>query len=102
MSLFDDIKAAYPAPVKHDGGTTTGYCVGGACLMYGMLTTNTLDLPHSYRFPDEAQLADQLFAYNPHLGEDEIFSYACSIIAENDKGHFSAAWLLLQEALDRP
>jgi hypothetical protein len=96
MLTVQEIYEKYPLPSSSKG--FTGYCVGGAFLMYRK--------PGSDPFPGPETLARALLLENPHLQSQRARRLAGRILKANDQGHFEEAWdtlaLALQEGRDIP
>ena len=99
--LTQQIMTQYPHPVPaHTGllidARPEAYCIGGACC---------LTFPEAVkgvtprRFPNPRDLAEWLVALNPQLDDWRAFDLAGLITHNNDAGHFSRAWRLVDQAL---
>lgn len=91
LKLVAKLRKLYPEPKTYDEDSgESGYCVGGAFVMY-----INGDIP----FPDEEQLGDMLYRQNNALRPNGGVFYAERIIWANDNRKFNKAWDLLEEAL---
>jgi hypothetical protein len=90
------IKEKYPH-VTEAQPELSGYCVGGAFLMflkeYGNMNVT------EYPFPHGAYIADILRRVNPMLPWDRAIYYGSQITHWNDASRFDEAWDMLDEAL---
>ena len=92
MTTATEIKAKFPHPIQCPPPQyrDSGYCVGGACVLYA----------GGYEaFPDWWLLAPCLRILNPRLTEFQARNFASYLIGANDSGHIDLAWQYVDSAL---
>jgi hypothetical protein len=101
MTVYEQIRAAYPQPSRCTSGIWS-YCVGGAASLWLVSQRPDHRQTGAYQaqgFPVVDELSAVLLALNPDLTTLQATVFSMYIMEHNDRGELEDAWLGLEAAI---